>query len=80
MSGAKNKAKDRQTRKHALYYDKQYDVTKVNKTITLARHVANNENDKSAKSRLAQVPAIERHRAVQKTNSERIKKAIAASY
>jgi len=40
MAGAKNKHKDHQTSHRKGYYQRQRDVTPVNKAIKVARHIA----------------------------------------
>lgn len=62
MSGAKNKAKDRQSRKNATYYTQQKDKTEINKVIRQARHIALYQ-DRKALDRLKQANPIIRSRA-----------------
>lgn len=78
-SGAKNKAKDRQSRKRKLYYTQQYDRTVINKIITQARHVANSSfykhmpRAKDALGRLRQMDKIHLKRAHDKAKSPRVR-------
>lgn len=61
-SGAKNKAKDRRSKRREQYYLRQKDVTTLNKLIRLATHVTD-YNDRRQRDRLKQVIAIDRSRA-----------------
>lgn len=76
MSGAKNKAKDRQSRNHERYYDMLKDVVKINKIITMAKHIVR-YNDKKQFDRLKQVVKIDLHRAFQKSTSPKVKEVLA---
>lgn len=72
MSGAKNKAKDRQSRANAARYTAQKDKTIVNKILTNARHVVR-YNDKPSRDRLAQRPKIDLSRAAKHAKSASVK-------
>lgn len=70
--GAKNKAKDRQSRKRAGYYERQRDKTVVNKLITWARHIVR-FNDRPSLDRLRQQTKVNLSRAARIAESPRVK-------
>ncbi len=72
---AMNKANQRQHGKRKGYYAAQFDRTVINKLITMARHIVR-FGDKRAMDRLKQRPAMDKHRAMQKTESPRIKQVL----
>ena len=75
MAGSMSKANQRQHQKRKGYYTSQPDRTKVNKVVTMARHVAR-YGCKRTLDKLRQVVALTRHHAFLKTSSERIKAVI----
>lgn len=76
MAGAKNKAKDRQSRKREVYYTRLKDVVKVNKLITMAKHIAR-YGDRKQMDRLRQAVKMDLHYAFQKAISPKVKEVLA---
>lgn len=78
MSGT-SKANQRQSRHRKPRYQAQKDKTPINKIIAMVRHIAN-FGDRRMMDKLKQMPAIDRKRAFQQTESDRYKAVIQNSY
>lgn len=76
MSGAKNKAKDRQSRNHEGYYNRLKDVVKINKLITMAKHIVRYD-DRKQFDKLRQAVKMDLHLAHRKATSPKVKEVLA---
>lgn len=66
---AMSRANARQSNKHKVYYQRQYDVTPVNKAIKMARHWIR-FRDKSVMSKLKALPPLILKAAINKMPKE----------